>query len=206
MEVSTKERLTGALIVVLALIIVAPEMLSGRRAPEQGTPPAQNPEDGAPLQAYRFQLDPANGGPVNAREVAPAAAAEIAAVPPPVAEDTPAVASAPPMAPQPAAGSEVRPAAEPQESKAAAPAKTPASAAAGRWWVQVGSYASRDNAQRKAQKLRDAGYSTEVSRARQNGTELYRVRAGPVADRAAAAALQARLVAAGEKNPTLVAP
>jgi cell division septation protein DedD len=205
-EVSTKERLTGALIVVLALVIVAPEMLSGRRAAEQGTPPAQNPEDGAPLQAYRFQLDPANGGAVNGREVAPAAAAEIAAVPPPVPEHTPPVASAPATAPEPAAGAGTRPAAEPQDPKVAAPVKTPASAAAGKWWVQVGSYASRDNAQRKAQKLREGGYGTDVSRMRQNGTELYRVRAGPVADRAAAAALQARLVAAGEKNPTLVAP
>jgi DedD protein len=205
-DVSTKERMTGALIVVLALVIIAPEMLSGRRAPEQGTPPAQNPEDGAPLQAYSFQLDPARGDVTNAREVAQVAVAEVAAVPPPVTEDTPPAAVVPPEAPQPAATAETRPAPEQQAPKVAQSVKTAPATVAGKWWVQVGSYASRDNAQRKAQKLHDGGYSAEVSQTSQNGAELYRVRAGPVVDREAAAALRARLVKAGEKNPTLVAP
>jgi cell division septation protein DedD len=73
------------------------------------------------------------------------------------------------------------------------------------WWVQLGSFASRDNADRLARQLRTSGFPLEVSRIRAQGKELYRVRAGPVKDRAAAVALQARLAAAGHKS-SLVAP
>ena len=86
MEVSTKERLTGALIVVLALVVVVPNCCPAAAARDQGTPPAQNPEDGAPLQTYNVQLDAPDAGAVAARDVPPAAAAQIAAVPPPVTE------------------------------------------------------------------------------------------------------------------------
>ena len=72
--------------------------------------------------------------------------------------------------------------------------------------MQVGSYASRDNAQRVTPQLRDAGFTMDISQIRQNGRDLYRVRAGPVADREAARALLARLVAAGRKDAKLVPP
>ena len=75
MEVSTKERLTGALLVLLALVIVVPELLPGRHAGTAGTPAAQNPEDGAPLQTYNVRLDTA-APPAVAAQDAPAATAE----------------------------------------------------------------------------------------------------------------------------------
>lgn len=223
-ETSAKERLTGALLVVLALVVVVPELLSGRRLPRSGDLPAQNPEDGAPLQTYNVQLDAPDTGAAATRDVTPAAAAQIAAVPPPVTRDTPPQASAPPGA-APAAPSPAQPANMPvappvrptgtttsgkaTSDRSAAPAEStaPAKAAvAGGWWVQLGSFASRDNAQRLAQKLRSGGFTIEVSQARVNGKELYMVRAGPLGDRAAATALQARLAAAGQKKSLLVAP
>jgi DedD protein len=200
-EVSTKERLTGALIVVLAIIVVAPELLSGRHEPAQGTAPAQNPEDGAPLQTFSVQLDASGMAPPASREIPAAAAAEIAAVPPPITEDSPAPVTAPASGPKPATSIDSSPG-------AASPARTQVSGAAASagWWVQLGSFESRANAQRLAQQLRDGGFAIEVSQGRQNGKDLYRVRAGPVADREAAKVLQARLVAAGQKNAGLVAP
>jgi cell division septation protein DedD len=75
----------------------------------------------------------------------------------------------------------------------------------GKWWTQLGSFSSRDNAQKLGQQLRAAGFNVDVSKVRAGGKELFRVRAGPVADRADALALQARLAAAGHKS-TLVAP
>ncbi len=72
--------------------------------------------------------------------------------------------------------------------------------------MQLGSFASRDNAQQLARKLHAAGFNMDVSQSRSKGKELYRVRVGPVVDHAAASALQARLAAAGEKNSSLVAP
>jgi cell division septation protein DedD len=71
--------------------------------------------------------------------------------------------------------------------------------------VQVGVFASRENAERLARELGSAGVPTQVAAVRSQGKELQRVRAGPVADRAAAAALQARLAAKGHKS-SLVAP
>src|SRR5690348_2863450 len=111
METSSKERLTGALLVVLALVILAPELLSGRRAAERGTPPAQNPEEGAPLQTYEVQLDGSKALPVMPRDVPAAAAAEISAVPPPVTQNQPAPAATVAATPLPAS---------PQSEKAAA--------------------------------------------------------------------------------------
>ncbi len=190
---------------VLALIIVAPEVLLGRRTPERGTPPAQNPEDGAPLQTFSIELDTSRADPATVPEVPAAAAAEVAAVPPPVTEDAPPLVGAPAPEPKTAAGADGGPQAQ-QPARPGAPSRSSAAAASGSWWVQVGSFSSNDNAKREAQKLRDAGYTTQVSATRRAGKDLYRVWVGPVADREAAMVLRARLVAAGLSNPTLVAP
>ncbi|HTQ35755.1 MAG TPA: SPOR domain-containing protein [Steroidobacteraceae bacterium] len=216
MEASTRERLTGALLLVVAVVIVAPEVLSGHHPAAQGTPLAQNPEDGAPLQTYDVQLDAARTvRPASAE--APEAAAQLAAVPPPVTRAAPPPVPAEPQAgaaPQPAVAVAAPAQSTPPATKAAAspPASsstTPAApppVAAGRWWVQLGTFASRDNAQHLAQKLRAAGFAIEVSQVRVKGKELSRVRAGPVADRVAAGSLQDRLGQAGQKNSSLVPP
>jgi DedD protein len=212
METSSKERLTGALLVVLALVILAPELLSGRRAAERGIPPAQNPEEGAPLQTYEVQLDGSKTLPAAQRDVPAAAAAEIAAVPPPVTRTqvptpaaTPAADSPPVPQEKPAATADNRqPQARPENKPVADKPETPAPA--GKWWVSLGVFASRDNAQQLADKLRAAGFTIDVSQSRSKGKELYRVRAGPVADRGTASALQARLAAAGQKDLSLVPP
>lgn len=218
MQASTKERLTGALLLVLALVILVPELLSGSRKPLRATPPAQNPAEGAPVHTYDMVLDPdAAPGSVPRDAPAPQVAAELAAVPPPVT--APAVADTPSAAESIAtvdlapAGQDVAKAAEaPQAIEASKPvdaakpeASTAKKPATGKWWTQLGSFASRDNAERLARQLRTAGYSIDVSQIRTNGKELYRVRAGPVQDRTAAVALQARLAAAGHKS-TVVAP
>jgi DedD protein len=201
-EVSTKERLTGALILVLALVVIAPEMLSGRRAPERGTAVAQNPEDGAPLQTYSIRLDDPGPSQVSARDTAAVAVEEVAAVPPPATGDAPEPASVPVPAPKPAAAAGKAT----QMVQPVSSAEKPGATASGTWWVQVGSFGSRENAQRLAAKLRDAGYAMQVSQGRQNGKDLFRVRAGPVADRAAAQELRTRLMGSGQKNPQLIAP
>jgi cell division septation protein DedD len=216
-ETSTKERLTGALLVVLALVVAVPELLSGRRPPGSGDLPAQNPEEGAPLQTYNVRLDAPDTAAAATHDVPPAAAAQIAAVPPPVTRETPpepaaAAAAAPAAAPaKPAARPAPEPVRQTDKTKAAKTAAgksgaPSAPAAATAWWVQLGSFASQDNAERLARKMRGAGFKIEVSQDRVNGKELYMVRAGPVADRTAATALQARLAAAGQKKSLLVAP
>ena len=77
-----------------------------------------------------------------------------------------------------------------------APAEKPVAAPAKGWTVQVGSFAKRENAQHYVQELGRKGYGAQVL----GGGTLFRVRVGPVADRAAAAALQSRLSADGFKG------
>ncbi len=219
METPTKERLTGALLVVLALVIVVPELLSGGGDVQRVAPPAQNPEDGAPLQTYDIPLNGSSSLPAVPRELPAAAAAEIAAVPPPVTNIEAPQAAAPespgdtPPAVSPAEKPDGKPVVvannpppQARPSSTPEPPKPASAAPSGKWWVQIGSFASRDNAQQLAQKLRAAGFTIDVSQMRSNGKELYRVRAGPVADKPAATALQARLSATGQKKSSLVAP
>jgi cell division septation protein DedD len=63
--------------------------------------------------------------------------------------------------------------------------------------VQLGVFASRPNADRLAQELRTRGFRVSVSESPGSGRRLFRVRAGPVADRAMAQELAAKLRAAG---------
>jgi cell division protein FtsN len=65
--------------------------------------------------------------------------------------------------------------------------------------VQLGSFASRANAERLVQKLKTQGFTASVSQG-SGGRHLYRVRVGPARDRAAAAQLQAKLKGAGHSG------
>jgi len=63
--------------------------------------------------------------------------------------------------------------------------------------VQLGVFASRENADRLAQELKGKGFRISVSEVAGHGRTLFRVRAGPVSDRTAASDLAAKLRAAG---------
>jgi DedD protein len=63
--------------------------------------------------------------------------------------------------------------------------------------VQLGVFSVQANAERLAQELKSKGFHTLVSETSGAGRTLWRVRAGPVAERAAAEQLNARLRAAG---------
>lgn len=62
--------------------------------------------------------------------------------------------------------------------------------------VQLGSFASRDNADRLAKQVRAQGFMVSVARGT-TGRHLYKVLVGPAHDRAAATQLEAKLHAAG---------
>jgi DedD protein len=67
----------------------------------------------------------------------------------------------------------------------------------GDWVVQLGVFAKHANAERLAQELKEKGFHALVSEVRVHGQTLWRVRAGPVAERAAAEQLSAKLRMAG---------
>jgi DedD protein len=249
METRTKERLTGAIILVAIVVLLVPEIFSGRRQPQSQTdvPPAEPAAAGTPVRRYTAPLGPDGEATVAAAPVmadlptspdalpAPAdslPAPEVQAESAPPVEPAPAVAAAapaPPPAERPRTDRELareaavakatqaqptpatpaaatappagKPAAKPADKPAAKPAAAPASA--GRWYVQVGSFASEVNARRLADQLKGRGHAATVSRG--SGKAPWRVRVGPVADATAAKALRTRLAGQGHAG-TVVAP
>lgn len=196
-----KERLTGAIILVALIVLLVPALLTGpiRSAPRVLAAASSASAEEPPLRSYTIHLAddarahtaaPASGpeqpapiGASAAESTAPAAAAPA----PPVATPASATATPPPVrAALPAAAA----------IATATPPGASASSQSGAWMVQLGSFASRANAERLAQQLRARGFQMSVSQG-SAGRRLYRVRAGPAASRAAALQLAAKLHAAG---------
>ena len=227
-----KERLTGAIILVVLIVLLVPELLSGPKGPA-ATPPAAtspNSSEEAPLRSYTINLgDDSHSQGATAKASGPA-------MPQPSTPEQPTAAAAASSsasdttqeAPQAPAGtkSEVsrpEPAAEPSHpriapetrtAKVTAPASKPTAPAAaarteapkatGGWAVQLGVFASHENAERLALEVRVKGFRASVSPVTSGGRKLYRVRVGPTADRNAAQELQAKLKAAGRPAGTVV--
>jgi len=199
LEQQAKERLTGGVILVMLLVLLVPELLTG---PRLAPPPLQAQPDQAPMRSYTMDLGEsphANGAPVAASTTVPVAteAAVTASGPRPA---PPAIAatssSAPPAATQvPAESAPTTPAA----AHTAAPDHT-----AGTWTVQLGTFGSRDNAAHLVATLKSHGFSASIAEAKKNGHKLFRVRVGAERDRAAAQKLLLRLKAAGEKGGEIV--
>ena len=71
--------------------------------------------------------------------------------------------------------------------------------------MQLGVFASRENAERLAKQVKGKGYSVTVNETSGNGKRLFRVRVGPEADRPSADALRAKLRSAGFKDASVAA-
>lgn len=198
METQVKERLTGAIILVALVVLLVPELLSG---PGRSAPAVTSKVGEPPMRSYTVNL--ADGG---TQQVAPAVAAP--------AESEPLEAKLVPKesAPQtpPAPKSEEKPAAveKPAVEKPAAEEKPPVTPALSKpthvataepppsvtgWSVQLGTFQSRDNAQRLVRQLKGKGFNAFILDRGGRSGKWYRVRVGPAADRVAAAALLAKL-------------
>jgi DedD protein len=195
METRLKERLTGAAILVALIVLVVPELFHGQR-PDVAANTSSSGE-GPPVRSYTIDLSngPARTAPLQSTDNGAAAATAPATAPAPAA--TPAAG---PVTTPPASTASTAPAAPASKPKSPAAAKT-ASAAA--WSVQLGLFASRDNAERLAHSAQGKGFPVSVSEA--DGKGLYHVVANGLADRAAAQTLQGRLQGQGFQA-ALVAP
>jgi DedD protein len=208
-EASSRERLTGAVIFVTVFSIVASEMFSGRGEDALVQEQAAPAEAGPPLTTYELALNP-SAAPAAARGqdvAASTATATITQALPPPAGQEPAAAPPPPAPvaqPAPATAPQAATAATSKPEQAAPKAATTAPAGAG-WWVQLGSFSSAENAQRLARDLRARGFAVEVTPVKVRGKDLLGVRAGPVGDRDAAAALKNR-IGPSARDAILVAP
>jgi len=167
-------------------------------------------EPSAPRSEPRPLAQVAAAGPPSLR------AAEVIGAPPSSASPPPAApAPQPAPAPRPAVASAspgywptlIAPAhAETMHRPIAPPpavAATPAVRSSGRIFVQAGTFAVPENAQRVRARIAALG-SVEIVRTASNGTNLYRVRLGPVASEAAAARLLGKVVDCGYPGARVV--
>jgi len=220
MDSRAKQRLTGAVILVALFVLLVPELLRG---PRETHPSSDKPDEG--MREYTIDVDeqnrsaqpvttPAEPQPAPA-PTPPASRASTLALPGEAA--TRESASAPPatnpMAAAPTPGN-VTPSApvSPTPAPAPAPATTPAAhteprlnaanshAEHGSFVVQLGSFGSRDNADRLVRDMTAKGFTAFVAPIKSNGRELYRVRVGPTRDRASAEALAAELKRIGQSG------
>jgi cell division septation protein DedD len=76
---------------------------------------------------------------------------------------------------------------------ASKPVPVVAAEPSGVWFVQLGSFASKSNADRLIRALKAKGYPVKVTVIETSDKPLFRVRVGPQADKARADALNSRL-------------
>jgi DedD protein len=104
------------------------------------------------------------------------------------------------VGPAPRATAPAPQAATPIESSATSPISSHAA-----WSVQLGSFANRPNADKLARQLKGQGFSVYVVSGGSGASVRYRVRIGPLADRASAERTVAKLKSIGHAS-SLVAP
>lgn len=206
MDTALRNRLTGAVILVLLAVLLLPELLTGAGgtatrppSPAGVTPEGGAPEGDAPLQTLQIDLSGTARGPAGSAlpppevtdgladnlEVDPAAPPPVVRLPVPEASTTaPPAAVVPPTAAPPTA---VAP------PTAAPPTAAPVDPTATRFYVQVGTFATRERAETAQKDLARRGFKVTINETTSGARRLHRVRVGPVADRAAAVALEAQL-------------
>jgi DedD protein len=207
-----KERLVGASILLLLLVLIVPELLSGPalRAPTGPRLPASAPE---PVRNITVDLATSKAPAVD-----PSAEAAGASIAQPqetrsAAVDAPADASPSGVSPAEAPRVTVRPAAAASraalpsprlETRAAGPTSPPPASkpttAVGAWAVQLGSFASRANADKLMRQLKAQGFQTYVVSGGSGRSVRYRVRVGPLTDRGTATQAATKLKMLGHAS------
>jgi cell division protein FtsN len=191
------------MILVALMVLLVPELLTGpiRSAPR--TAAVASSAEEPPLRSYTINLaDDTHSRSTAATASGPQQPTSLSVAQPAAAESTPPPApSAAPRAPQaaPAAPPPPMPAKSARASAAAASAANSVAGDSGTWMVQLGSFASRTNAERLARQVRAGGFKVSVSQG-SSGRRLYRVRVGPAHDREAAMQLAVKLRAAGHSG------
>jgi DedD protein len=197
-----KERLTGAIILVALIVLLVPELLTGpiRLRPAPAAAAAVGAGSAArgepPLRSYTMTL----GATPPVEESPPVVSPQAPPTPPAASPQAGPPESATP-GPAPAASQDGL-----QGTKSAAHSvveESRSSASSAGWVVQLGSFASRQNAERLARSLSSRGFRMSVSPARTGARVLWRVRAGPARNHAGAVHLAARLRALGHRGELL---
>jgi len=191
MERALKERIIGAAVLVLVVVLIVPVFLDG--------PPGEGEivSERVPLPGQSEQetktvvLDRDRTEPVPANQLAET-----------TPKPQPLVAQSDPE-PEPV---ETRAALEPVAEEPPAEQPAPTASSTGMWAVQLGSFGNQENAERLAAELRKQGHAAFLSQVMTSDGQRHRVRIGPQKDRAAAEAVAASLKKAGHDGKVLPHP
>jgi len=202
MERRVKERLVGATILTVLIVLIVPELLSGPpTAPVGPKLPVSAPE---PVRNVTVDLATAKPPVIEPANPAPVPAPQPPGTPSGAAERTEAGAGATSGAGATAgagaatdAGAVALESAAPTPTSAAQATVSRAAAAGHGWSVQLGSFASRSNADKLARHVKGQGFSVFVLSSGSGAAARYRVRIGPLADREAATQAAAKLKGLG---------
>ena len=178
MDIGVKERVIGAVVLVVLGIIIIPWVL-------QGPAPESTVTRNVPLPAASTAAAPAE---YRMDLTGQAPQVPVTSAPQPAAQSAPPVSGV--AAPDSSAGTEKTqaPVVAAATPKKISPVerKREVPAAGGGWLVQAGSYGSEPNALKLQKTLEKHGYRVLVSRYQAGNSTYYRVRVGPYSTRAAA--------------------
>ena len=191
MDRALKERIIGAIVLVLLAILVVPVFLDGpsddnATVQQAVSLPGQNQQDRKTqtivLERDRTEPVPAANGH---RDTAP------------TKDDSPSGAARKKQLPTRLAAATI--------TKGPA-GNDAAESSTGMWAVQLGSFSKKANAEKLAAELRNQGYAAFLSRLKTSGGALHRVRVGPQKDRDSAESVAARLGTAGHNGQVVPHP
>ena len=194
MDRALKERIIGAAVLVLVVILVVPVFLDGSPGDgeivsERVPLPGQSEQETKTVVLDRDRTDPVPSG--SSSEVPPSKPQAKQNVVEQVAQTEP-----------PASRSEPNPVpTQPAPENAVATASS-----TGMWAVQLGSFGDQENAERLAADLRKRGFAAFLSQLSTSSGQLHRVRIGPQKDRESAEAMAERLNKTGHKGQVVPHP
>jgi len=208
MDRALKERIIGATVLVLFVVLIVPVFLDGpandSEVISQTVPlPGQKGSEDRVIVLHRDRErpEPAASSSSPADDKAPA----------PVAPE-PEANESQPEAPEddpPVAAEAERVEAAPDEVEkvaTAAPAPAETSSSTGMWAVQLGSFSDQANADKLAADLRKQNFTAFLSKLSTGNGELHRVRIGPQKDRESAEKVAEQLAKAGHKGQVVPHP
>ena len=195
MDRSLKERIIGAVVLVVFAVMVVPVFLDGPSTKteiitESVSLPGQNGQT-RKTQTIVLERDRTEPVPVSANASG--------------ADDKPAVTHVEKDLPV----ADKSPATGPVKSQPKAAGNTKlvqAISPTGMWAVQLGSFSNQANADRLAADLRKQGFAAFLSRSQTESGALHRVRIGPQKNREGAEAMAAKLNSAGHKGQVVTHP
>ena len=197
MERALKERIIGAIVLVVFVVLVVPIFLDG--PPQDGEIvservllPGQEDQNIKTVILDRERTEPL---PVANKTEDVAVEKEVEPEPEPQKPEPKTVEQKQPARVEP------KPVSEPQK-----PAVQAAASSSGMWAVQLGSFSNKANAEKLAADLRKQGYAAFLSQLKTSSGQLHRVRIGPQKDRESADAMAAKLLKVGHKGQVLPHP